>query len=97
MWASPSFFILGRARPPIFIAAEHRGAIKDLKSMSIPNTIIPGVRERLDVAPEAPPINVFHERGVGSNTASGGEVRTGDYTYREHAPPPAKPYRDLND
>jgi hypothetical protein len=65
--------------------------------MSIPNTVIPGVRERLDVAPDAPPINVFHERGVGSNTAAGGEVRVNDYQYRRVAPAPAHEYRDLND
>jgi hypothetical protein len=65
--------------------------------MSIPNTIIPGVHERLDVAPNAPPVNVFHERGVGSNTAAGGEVRRSDYVYECTAPPPAKAYRDLSD
>jgi hypothetical protein len=62
--------------------------------MSIPNSIIPGVRERLDVAPDAPPINVFSERGVGSNTASGGEVRVNDYQYREKAPPGVHDWRN---
>ncbi len=61
--------------------------------MSIPNTIIPGVHEKSTIAPDVPTFG----SGIGANTAAGGEVRVNDYQHRRTAPPPAKPYRDLND
>jgi hypothetical protein len=74
--------------------ASARGAIEVI--MSIPNTHYPNVRETHDTQAGAPPIHTFGA-GVSAENKSGGEVRVNDYKYRRVAPPPARPYRDLND
>ena len=60
--------------------------------MSIPSEVHDGADVPSGVKAEKQPIN--HVTGP---RFAGGEVRVNEYQYRRTAPPPAKPYRDLND